>query len=170
MTITELLTSHEGRKRKPYKDTATPPKRTIGVGWNFTDRPLPAPIKAYLDEHGEITEEMIDTLLEISIKEATQDCKDLFPDFDSFTENRQMALIDLIFNMGRFKISHKFPTFCHNINIKDWQGAANELKYADGKTKTKLSDYWIQLHGDPDGTDDGKVERPEAIYGMLVGG
>jgi len=170
MTITELITSHEGRKRKPYKDTAKPPKWTIGVGWNITDRPLPKPIKAYLDEHGEIAEEMIDALLETSIKEATQDCKDLFPDFNSFAENRQMALIDIIFNMGRFKISHKFPTFVHNVNIEDWQAAADELKYTNGKTKTKQSSYWIQLHGDPDRTDDGKKERPETIYEMLIGG
>lgn len=170
MTQEALLEKHEGRKYKLYPDTAKPPKWTIGVGWNVTDNPLPPHIAQYLAEHGKITDEMIDQLLAISIKIARSACEDLFPAFDTFSETRQMALIDLLFNMGKFRVNHKFPAFCHNVNIEDWQGAADELKYANGKTKGKLSDYWVQLHGDPDGTDDGKLERPEEIYEMIVGG
>jgi len=168
MNIRELLTFHEGRKNKPYKCSAK--KSTIGVGWNFDDNPLPKDIAGYLKEHGQITDAMINRLLDISIAHATKDCHDLFPDFDSFSENRQTALLDVMFNMGRGKVSHKFPTFVHNINIGDFQGAADELKYTNGKTKTTLSKYWTDLHGDADGTDDGKKERPETIYEMLVGG
>ena len=54
------------------------------------------------------------------------------------------------------------------VDDQKWDRAANELKYADGEKKTRLSLYWKELHGDPDGTDDGKTERPEAIYNLLV--
>jgi hypothetical protein len=55
-------------------------------------------------------------------------------------------------------------------NRYDWQRAADEIKYSNGLTKNKLSEYWKQLGGDPVGRDDGRLERPEEIYKMLVGG
>jgi len=168
--VKKLLALHEGREKKPYKDTATPPKWTIGVGWNITDNPLPVFIKRHLREYGEITEEMIDQLLDISIERTVKDCEDLFPEFDLFSDNRKMALIDVVFNLGKCKIRYGFKRFVHNVNIKDWQEAADELKYVDGRTDEHLSNWWKQLHGDPDGTDDGKVERPETIYNLLVKG
>ena len=166
--VKTLLSHHEGRRHRPYFCTGN--KRTIGVGWNMTDNPLPPDIQAFLDKHGYITDDMIDTLLDISVKRATLDCQRLFPDFDDFTENRRLALVDLMFNMGRTQISKEFPSFCKAVNRGDWQRAADELKYTNGLTKKKLSAYWTQLHGDPDGTDDGKKERPETIYKMLVDG
>jgi GH24 family phage-related lysozyme (muramidase) len=165
--LMDLLEKHEGKRNKPYTDTKG--ILTIGIGWNMQNR-LPNHIAGFLHVNGYITDEMVYWLLGISIDNAEINCQELFPEFESFTENRQLALCDLMFNMGQKKIGSKFPLFVHNVNIQDWQAAADELKYANGETKTKLSDYWVQLHGDPDGTDDGKQERPETIYGMLVDG
>lgn len=162
MTIQEYFTKREGRSRKPYLDSRK--ILTIGIGFNLRDNKLPSPIKSYLDEHGEITEEMIDQLFNMTISTAKKDCHDLFPDFDTFSENRQTALIDVVFNMGKGRVSHSFPTFVHNVNREDWQGAADELKYVNGRTKTELSAYWIQLHGDRPGS------RPAEVYEMIVGG
>ena len=166
--VRKQLSEHEGRCNYPYFCTGH--KMTIGVGWNMTDNTLPPDISAFLAVHGYITEEMIDTLLDISIKRATTDCQRLFPDFDFFSENRRIALIDVMFNLGRTRISQTFPGFCRAVNAEDWQLAADELKYTNGKTKKKHSAYWLQLHGDPDGTDDKKKERPETIYRQLVDG
>jgi len=162
------LRLHEGIRFSPYPCSAG--QTTIGVGWNMDARRLPSGIAKYLKLHGCITPEMVDELLEMSIDSAVSDCRQLFPAFVSFSDVRQHALIDVVFNLGKAKISKGFPSFCHAVNIGDWQGAADELKYADGRRKTKLSLYWTQLHGDPDGQDDRKRERPETIYRMLVEG
>ena len=126
MTAKESITKHEGKKNKVYLDNALPPKRTIGVGWNMDANPLPAPIQSYLDEHGEITEEMIDSLLELSIDVATKDCFKLFPDFNGFSENRRMALTDISFQLG-YKRLHGFVNTIAAINTGRWDDAANEM-------------------------------------------
>jgi lysozyme len=126
MNVNQFVSGHEGRRRKPYLDTAKPPKWTVGCGWNMTDNPLPKPIKAYLDEHGEITEEMIDQLLDMSIKTATFDCHKLFPDFDNFTENRRMALVDFTFQLG-YNRAKKFVHAIAAINTGRWEDAKKEM-------------------------------------------
>ena len=100
MTTQKFIEGHEGRRNKPYKDTAEPPKTTLGVGWNMDANPLPDDIQEYLNANGEITDEMVDRLFSISLDRATVGCKDLFPDFDNFSDNRKMALIDFTFEMG----------------------------------------------------------------------
>jgi lysozyme len=124
MTLTELLEKHEGRKRKPYKCPAG--FKTIGVGWNLEANPLPARIAEYLKENGEITEEMIDTLLEASIIVARNDCKSLFPEFNKFSKSRKMALIDFVFQLGRKRAS-RFVRAVAAINTGRWEDAAKEM-------------------------------------------
>lgn len=126
MTIYELLKKHEGKRNKPYLDNAMPPKKTIGVGWNIDANPLPADIDSYLKAHGEITDEMVNTLLSISVKRATADCRDLFPAFDEFTENRQMALIDFVFQLGK-KGASRFVSSIAMINTGRWEEAAENM-------------------------------------------
>jgi lysozyme len=124
MTIKELLIKHEGYKRKPYKCTAG--KNTIGIGYNFDDNPLPKPIRAYLKEHGELNDDCIDALFDISITTAMRDCHKLFPDFDKFTDNRRMALVDFLFNLG-FKRASGFRHMIAAANTGRWQDAAAEM-------------------------------------------
>jgi len=154
-TINQFIERHEGRRNKPYKCTAG--KNTIGVGWNFDDNPLPKKIRDYLKAHGEITDAMIDELLKISIGIAIQGCEDLFPEFEKFSENRRMALIDFLFNLGGHRTSHFINTIAA-INTGRWEDAAAGVR---------KSLYWKQLGGDPPGTDDGKLERPEEIADMI---
>jgi lysozyme len=127
MTTSEFITKHENRRKKPYPDTAKPPKMTIGVGWNFSDNPLPPHIAQYLKEHGEITDEMIDSLLECSISVAEDDCHDLFPDFDNFSANRKMALTDFLFQLGKTK-ARRFVNSIAMINTGRWEEAAEEMR------------------------------------------
>ncbi len=124
MTIPEFITKHEGRRKKPYKCTAG--KNTIGVGWNFDDNPLPPHIANYLKNYGEITDEMIDLLLQMSIARADADCRVLFPDFDNFSENRKMALTDFVFQLGLVRAS-KFVNSIHMINTGQWEEAAQNM-------------------------------------------
>lgn len=167
-SIPERTKRLEGWKLKPYKCPAG--HNTIAAGWNIDARPLPPHIASYLRLHGQITEEMAEELLTISLAAVRQDCENLWPLFDSFSDARRAALMDVVFNMGSGKIMHEFPSFVKAVNAQDWQRAADELKYANGLKKDKLSGYWQQLHGDPDGTDDKRVERPEENYKLLVEG
>jgi len=109
MTIEEFIEKHEGRRKKPYKCSAG--ANTIGVGYNFDANPLPKNIADYLKAHGEITDAMIAQLLKESILTAVLDCGDLFPDFDNFSDNRRMALIDFVFQLGK----HRASQFIHAI-------------------------------------------------------
>ncbi|MDD4390203.1 MAG: glycoside hydrolase family protein [Eubacteriales bacterium] len=138
MTIKELLIKHEGKSRKPYPDNAIPPRKTIGIGYNFTDNPLPEDIAAYLKKNGQITDEMIDRLLFISIGAATMDCHKLFPDFDKFSENRRMALVDFLFNLG-FKRASGFRHMIAAVNTGRWHEAAKEMKNSAWATQVQKS-------------------------------
>lgn len=132
MTIYELLEKHEGRKAKPY--TCTGGKNTIGVGHNFDDNPLPPDMAAHLKKYGRITDAMIDRLLEQDIRQAVADCHVLFPEFDSFTENRRMALCDFVFQMGYARAKH----FIHSIaciNTNRWERAGEQLRLSLWATK-----------------------------------
>lgn len=125
MNVYELIEKHEGRRKKPYKCTAG--KRTIGVGWNYDANPLPPDIANYLRDNKQITDEMIDRLLEISVRQAVADCHALFPDFDNFADNRRMALTDFVFQLG-IKRVRGFVKAVAAINTGRWTDAAKEMK------------------------------------------
>ena len=129
--IRQKISREEGDKLKPYYDSKH--ILTIGKGWNMEANPLPGDIAAYLKANGQITQEMADRLLNIQINVALGQCRSLFLEFDTFSDNRQLALIDVVYNMGYRRISLSFPRFVHNVNIQDWEQAANELQFADGK-------------------------------------
>lgn len=82
-----LLIRHEGLKNKAYVDMAG--KVTIGIGFNLTDVGL-------LD--GEI-----DFIYNNRIQAILDEVK-AFPWFTYMTPNRQLAIMDMIYNMGLGKI------------------------------------------------------------------
>jgi len=153
-----MLIRHEGRKDVPYLCPAG--KLTIGIGHNITDKGLPKDIQAYLDEHGYITDAMIDRIFAADVMEAMSACMKLYPQFNSFSEGRKIALIDFLFNVG-IGTAQEFKSTNRAINGGNWEAAAENIRH---------SLYWKQLGGDPPGTDDGKLERPEEIYKMLLEG
>lgn len=125
MTIYSLLEKHEGRKHKPYRCTGG--KRTIGIGHNFDDNPLPPHIADYLKKNGQITDDMVDELLETDILHATADCCVLFPGFDSFSERRKMALVDFVFQLG-FNRARRFVHSIACINTGRWEKAGEQMR------------------------------------------
>lgn len=156
--VREMTRRHEGYRRKPYRCLGM--KMTIGIGHNFQDNPLPAHIRNYLLEHGEITDEMVMELFEGDIQAAISDCKKLYPKFDSFSKRRRAALVDFLFNLG-FKRASAF----RNTNL-----AINDGRWEDAAEGIRNSLYYRQLGGDPKGTDDGRLERPEEIAQMIMEG
>ena len=121
--LRKMLSRHEGWKNKPYRCTAN--KLTIGVGHNIEAKGLPDDIRAFLDENGYITDEMINRLLDVDIADATKDAKRLYPGLDSFTDARKAALIDFLF-VG-YGTAKKFINTNRAINEGRWEDAADGI-------------------------------------------
>jgi lysozyme len=157
MTLKQELILDEGKRYKVYKCSQN--KNTIGIGHNIDAKPLPADIRSYLQQYGRINDAMIDILYDKDVQDATDDCLKLWKNFNSFSVNRKKALINVMFNMGMYKIRKKFPSFCKAVNAQNWQRAADELKYSNGLTKNRLSDYYIQVG-----------ERADRVISKLIEG
>lgn len=108
-----MIKQHEGFRDKPYRCTAG--KLTIGYGRN-------------LDDVG-ISNREATILLYNDIIEATESVRVVFSgfEFDEFSENRQAALIDMMFNLGRSRFM-KFKKMITAIRCKDWNEAADQAK------------------------------------------
>jgi lysozyme len=120
--LRKLIRKHEGCSLIPYKCPAG--RTTIGYGWNVESHPLPPDISAHLKARGSITKSMAEELLDIAIQRSINDCRRLYPDYDSYSQNRRNALTDMMYNMGyttlsKFKISNKY------VREQKWEQAAD---------------------------------------------
>lgn len=99
---------------------------TVGVGFNLDAHRPPEHIAARLRATGTITIDDAYELLDISVTATILSCKEMFSDFDSYSDARQEAIADLVFNMGAggFK---KFKKTIAAIKKQDWNTAADEL-------------------------------------------
>lgn len=158
--LMSMIERHEGRRNKPYRCPAG--QLTIGVGHNMEARPLPRDMQAFLDKHGYITDGMVDQLLIIDLADATRDASDAVgaKTWDTLGLPRQYAIIDMAFNLGGAGL-RKFRNFLAAVRLGMWAEAAGEIR---------ASRYYRQLGGDPAGTDDGRLERPEEIARMIETG
>jgi lysozyme len=101
---------------------------TIGIGHNVEARPLSGEFLAYFNQYGRLSKELVYKLLDIDLAGAISDARKLFPRIDSFTESRQVALYDLVYNMGYTKLNVQFqPTIAH-VNAGEWEQVASHLE------------------------------------------
>ena len=106
----QMLKEHEGWRNKLYKDTTG--HWSIGCGRNLSDKGISDP--------------EIKVLLSNDIAVALADCYELFGgDFDTWEDGRQLALLDMSFNMGRPTLS-RFTQMRKAIADGDWAVAAAE--------------------------------------------
>ena len=128
----DMLKKHEGLMLKPYRCTAG--KLTIGYGRNIKDNG--------------ITEEEALIMLIADTITAEQELCEIFKDYDLFSDNRKIALIDMIFNLGK----PRFLLFDKTIGLiksGDWESAAGEAldsRWADqvGKRAITISEMLRQ--------------------------
>lgn len=113
MNASDLIRRHEGERLKPYLDTATPPRITIGIGRNLTDRG--------------ISRAEMDMLFANDLLAARDDLDALAPWHKFIGPVRQAVLLDMIFNMGRGGLS-KFKRFLAAMHDSDWPQAAAEMR------------------------------------------
>lgn len=133
ITAAQMLKFDEGLKNKAYRDTVG--KVTIGIGFNM-DNPGARGIwnsTGILESFDDcykgiktLSPDSITKLLYKCVDIAKSDLKILFSEFDTFPENVQLALINLMFNMGRPTLS-KFFTFNKFIKDKNYDRASDQL-------------------------------------------
>lgn len=115
--IAEYVKSHEGLSLKPYYCTAH--KLSIGIGRNLDDRGI-SKEEAYL-------------LFANDLRLAGSDLYRVFgDDLKSFPEDVQLALIDMMFQLGLTRFCG-FKKMISHIKAQNWKEAAKELmdsKYA----------------------------------------
>lgn len=107
-----LTTLHEGRRARPYLDTAVPPRITIGVGRNLTD------VGLFDDE--------IDLLLWNDLQRAERDLRHRWSWVTDLDEVRQAVLIDLTINLGIGGLA-KFTRTIAAIQARRFDEAADHL-------------------------------------------
>lgn len=110
------LVVDEGCVLRPYQDSVG--KMTIGIGRNLTDNGI-----------------SLDTAMQMvteDINEAHAQTKAVFPLLDTYTMNRQMALCNMMFNLGPKNFSG-FQATIEAVRSGDWSAAARralESKWA----------------------------------------
>lgn len=123
--VIQDLTADENRRKRPYHDDQG--ILSIGVGHNMQDEPLPVPFQKHLDEHGSITDGMIDALLERDLRQAEADCQRIFTNWAWIPEEIKRVFLNMAFNMGY----RRFQGF-HNLDAcaeaGDWPGVIREMK------------------------------------------
>jgi lysozyme len=109
MTVTELITRHEGKRLKPYTDTVG--KLTIGVGRNLSDVG--------------ISDDECLLLLQHDIYHAIQSLS-VYPWYMRLNDARQAAVIDLMFNVGAARFAG-FKKMIAALELGHWDEAARQL-------------------------------------------
>lgn len=84
MNLEQLLTLHEGKRNKPYKDTVG--KTTIGIGRNLDDKGL--------------SDSEVLFLFRNDLQQHSKEVEQAFPWVSGLDPARRAVLIDMCFNMG----------------------------------------------------------------------
>ena len=123
MNIEQLrkeLEVDEGVKYEIYNDHLGYP--TFGIGHLvLTDDP----------EHGQevgtpVSEDRVNECFAKDVEIVLSECTQLYPDFEVLPEEVQLIIANMMFNMGRPRLS-KFRGMKHGIDTRDWDLAADEM-------------------------------------------
>ena len=118
--LREELEIDEGVEYQIYNDHLGYP--TFGVGHLILESD---------PEHGEevgtpVSEERVIEAFEKDVEIVVDDCKILYPDFDDLPEEAQRVIANMMFNMGRPRLS-KFKGMKRGVDSRDWNAAADEM-------------------------------------------
>ncbi len=151
--LKDILGRHEGRRRFPYDDADG---QRIGLGKRTIRGRLTIGKGRNLEAVG-LSDDEIEHLFENDIKRAGAGARRLIRNFDSLSENRQIVVVSLTYMMGETGF-HAWTDTRRHIEAGHFEEAARQIE------KSKM---YAQLGGDPPGTDDGKLERPEELAQMM---
>jgi len=119
-TLRKQLEIDEGVKYDIYLDHLGYP--TFGIGHLI--------IKSD-PEHGQeagtaITRKRVAEAFESDVQSVIKDCNKLYNDFDELPEEVQQIISNMMFNMGRTRLS-KFRGMKRGVDARDWNAAADEM-------------------------------------------
>jgi len=129
--LSKELIFDEGIKKTPYY--CSKGFLSIGVGRNLKTNGLTKTERAYLNYHETgylnlvLTTEQAIYLLNNDIKNSMTDLKHIFKDFDTFSDELQHILINLMHQLG-YSSFNGFRDMVRAIKRKDFKDAAVELR------------------------------------------
>lgn len=150
-SVKQMIRKNEGFVPYPYKDSRG--LWTIGTGHLIGDGKTLPPEYAQYKNNGAAnargnnkTPAMSQEKLEELFNKDYEKHKAMAmegPGWNLANDDGKAALTDLTFNMGKWWT--KFPGAAKALNQGNFDLAADELKYKDGKTKKELSKYYEQV-------------------------
>ena len=128
--LSEQLQADEGVVSEIYLDHLGLP--TFGVGHLVLESD---------QEYGQavgtpVDKERINECFRSDLENVVLDCKRLYPDFDELPEEVQEIIANMMFNMGRPRLS-KFKGMKRGVDARDWHMAAEEM--VDSKWYTQVT-------------------------------
>jgi lysozyme len=118
--LREQLKIDEGVKHEIYLDHLDLPTFGIGHLIRDDDPEWGEPVGT------EISEERVNECFARDVEIVLDDCRILYPDFDDLPEEVQQIVANMMFNMGRPRLS-KFKGMKRGVDAKDWNAAADEM-------------------------------------------
>ena len=100
----------------------------------------------YKWEVGTVLSQRIDVIeaFNSDIKNVLSDCNKLYSDFDELPEEVQLIIANMMFNMGRPRLS-KFKGMKRGVDARDWNAAADEMVDSKWyKQVTKRADRLVE--------------------------
>lgn len=129
----DMLKFDEGLRYKAYKDTVG--KMTVGIGFNM-DNPvakgtwihsnIPESFNSVYSGNIPLSTNSIISLFNTCVDWCRVDLESMFSDFEIYPDYVQLALINLMFNMGKSVLS-QFNTFINLVKEHDYDGSSNDL-------------------------------------------
>ena len=118
--LREELETDEGVKYEVYNDHLG--YATFGIGHLILDSD---------PEQGSsvgtpVSESRVAEAFQSDIVQVVSDCETLYPDFESLPEDAQRIIANMMFNMGRPRLS-KFKGMKRGVDSRDWNAAADEM-------------------------------------------
>ena len=118
--LREELAEDEGCKFEIYLDHLGLPTFGIGALIKDGDPECGQPVGTPVDE------ERVRQRFSLDIAVTIEDCKVLYDDFDDLPEECQLVIANMMFNMGRPRLS-KFKGMKAGIEARDWSTPADEM-------------------------------------------
>ncbi len=118
--LRKQLEIDEGVKYEIYNDHLGYP--TFGIGHLV----IPSDIEYGKGVGTRVSEERVRECFDKDVESVLRDCKLLYKDFDELPEEVQQIVANMMFNMGRPRLS-KFKGMKAGVDAGDWQKAADEM-------------------------------------------
>lgn len=119
--LRDTLKIDEGCVNSVYLDHLN--LKTVGIGHLLTewdeeyDKPVGTPV----------SEERVNELFDKDVQVTIEECEQLFGNFQDLPEEVQQILANMMFNLGRPRLS-KFRRLCKAVAERDWQEAAVQME------------------------------------------